>query len=221
MKSIEISVTARKNLGKKESRALRQKKEVPCVLYGGKENLHFTAHENVFKEIVYTHNVYLVKLDIDGKKHDAIMKEIQFDPVSDGLLHIDFVEVSDNKTAIVSLPVEITGSSVGVLEGGKMRQRKRYVKVKGLIKDIPDSLMVDISELKIGQSVLAGDLTFDKIDILEPKRAAVVSVISSRAAAKGMGEEPVEAAAAAVPAEGAAAPAEGAAAAPAQEKQKK
>jgi large subunit ribosomal protein L25 len=222
MKSIEINVTARKNLGKKESRAMRLNKQVPCVLYGGKENIHFSAHENAFKDIVYSHDVYLIRLNVDGKNYQAVMKEIQFHPVSDSLLHIDFIEISGDKPSVVHLPVTLTGSSVGVVEGGKLRQRKRYIRVKGMIADIPESLSIDISDIKIGQSVLAGDLSFDKIELLEPKRAAVVSVISSRAASKSMGEEPVVAAAAvAVPAEGAAAvPAEGAAA-PAPEKPEK
>jgi large subunit ribosomal protein L25 len=212
MKSIEISVSARKNLGKKESRALRLERSVPCVLYGGKENIHFFAHENAFKDIIYSHDIYLIKLNIDGKVYPAIMKEIQFHPVKDNLLHIDFLEISDNKPSVFHLPVELTGSSVGVIEGCKLRLRKRYVRVKGLVADIPESLIIDITEIKIGQSVLADDLSFEKFELLEPKRAALVSVISSRAAAKSMGEEPVVAAVAAVTAEGAAVPVEGAAA---------
>lgn len=212
MKSIEINATARKNLGKKESRAMRLNKEVPCVLYGGKENLHFSAHENVFKNIVYSKDVYLIKLNVDGKNYQAVMKEIQFHPVTDSLLHIDFLEIPVDKPSVVHLPVALTGTAVGVVEGGKLRQRKRYVRIKGMISDIPEFLTIDISDIKIGQSILAGDLSYDKFELLEPKRAAVVSVISSRAAAKSMGEEPVVAAVAAVAAEGAAVPAEGAAA---------
>jgi large subunit ribosomal protein L25 len=224
MKSIEINVTARKNLGKKESRAMRLGKQVPCVLYGGKENIHFSAHENTFKDIIYSKNVYVVKLNVDGKIYQSVMKEVQFHPVSDSLLHIDFMEISGDKPSVVYIPVALTGIAVGVVEGGKLRQRKRYVRVKGLIADLPESLTIDISDIKIGQSILAGDLSYDKFEILEPKRAAVVGVISSRAAAKSMGEEPVVAAVAVAPAEGAAAPAEGAAApvegaaAPASEK---
>ena len=113
-----------------------------------------------FKDLVYTHHVYVVNLDIEGKKHLAIMKEIQFHPVTDVLNHIDFVEVNSDKPIIVDLPVEITGNSVGIRAGGKLRQRKRYIKVKGLIEHLPDSLVIDISDLDIGQSVLAGDLKY-------------------------------------------------------------
>jgi large subunit ribosomal protein L25 len=197
MNTITINVNPRKDLGKKHSRKLRNNNQVPGVIYGGKEIVHFYAHENDFRHIIYTHHAYLVNLSINGKIHQAILKEAQFHPVSDKLLHIDFVEVAPDKPVIVNLPVDLVGSSVGVREGGKLRLRKRYVRVKGLASDIPDMLQIDITDLGIGHSVLAGDLTFDKFEILEPKRAAVVSVISSRAAAKSFGEEPVEAAPAA------------------------
>jgi len=202
MKSFDIKVTARKNLGKKQAQALRLNNQVPCVLYGGKENIYFSAHENTFKNIIYTNAVYVINLDIDGEIHQSILKEIQFHPVTDKILHLDFVEISISKPAIVSIPVYITGIPVGVVEGGKMRQRKRYVRAKGLVADIPDSIEVDASNLSIGQSILCGDLSYEKFALVEPKRAAVVGVISSRAAARSMGEEPVvEAAPAAATAE--------------------
>lgn len=186
MKSIEIKANPRTGLGKKDARNLRYKGQVPCVLYGGEQNLHFYAHENVFRNLVYTHHVYLVKLVIGDQKKQAIVKDIQMHPVSDKILHIDFQEVFDDKAVVVGLPVEITGSSVGIKAGGKLRQRKRYVKVKGLIEDMPDSLVIDITELEIGQSVLASDLSYDKLEILEPLYTLIVGIVSSRVAAKGM-----------------------------------
>jgi large subunit ribosomal protein L25 len=130
--------------------------------------------------------VYVVELNIEGKKHLAVMKEIQFHPVSDAINHIDFQEVFTDKPIIIDLPVEITGNSEGVKAGGKIRQRKKYIKTKGLISKLPDSLVIDITDLNIGQSVLAGDLQYENIEIIEQPRALVVGVISSRAAAKGM-----------------------------------
>jgi large subunit ribosomal protein L25 len=195
MKTIELKASLRNGKGKKDAKILRRNNQVPCVLYGGKENIHFYAEDKTFKNLVYTHNIYVINLDIEGKKHQAIMKEIQFQPVTDAILHIDFVEVTSDKPITVGLPVEITGSSVGVRAGGKVRQRKRYVKVKGLIKHLPDTLVIDISDLDIGQSVLAGDLKYDNVDILDQHRALIVGVISARAAAKGM-EETTEGAAA-------------------------
>ena len=212
MKSIDLKVTLRKKTGKKDTRALRKSNQVPCVLYGGKENVHFHAEERSFKDLVYTHHVYIINLDIEGKKYKATMKEIQFHPVSDRLNHIDFIEVDDKKPVIIDLPVEITGSSVGIRAGGKLRQRKRLIRVKGLIEHLPDSLVIDISDLDIGQSVLAGDLKYNHVEILETPRALVVGVISSRAAAKGT-EEGAETAVA-----GEAAPAAAPGAAPADAK---
>jgi large subunit ribosomal protein L25 len=188
MKSIELKVARRTSLGKKDAKILRRNQQVPCVMYGGKEVLHFSALEKAFKDLVYTHHMYLVSLDIDGTMYRAIMKEIQFHPVSDKILHIDFVEVATDRPVVVSLPVEITGNSVGIRAGGKLRQRKRYVKVKGLVADLPDVLAVDISDLDIGNSIMAADLKYDRIEILESPRDMVVGVISSRAASKGMEE---------------------------------
>lgn len=186
MKSIELKVNPRKILGKKDARNLRKKEQVPCVLYGGNGNIHFYAHENAFRKLVYTHNVYVINLDIDGDKRLAILKEIQFHPVTDKILHIDFQEVFTDKVAVVGLPVDLTGNSVGIKAGGKLRQRKRYLKVKGLIENMPDSLVVDITDLDIGQSIKAIDLQYDALEIMEPSYMQVVGVVSSRVAAKGM-----------------------------------
>lgn len=214
MKSIELKAALRKNTGKKHSKILRKNNQVPCVLYGGKENLHFYAEERAFKDLVYTHYVYIVNLDIDGKKYKAIMKEIQFHPVSDKINHVDFLEVATDKPMIVDLPVEITGSSIGIKAGGKLRQRKRYIKVKGLMEHLPDSLVIDITDIDIGQSILAGDLKYPKVEVLESYRALVVGIISSRAASKEL-EETAEAV---TPAEGAPATAAAPAVAPAEVK---
>jgi large subunit ribosomal protein L25 len=157
-------------------------------MYGSKNVVHFSAEEKAFKDLVYTHHTYLVKLDIEGKNYQAILKEIQFHPVSDKILHVDFVEVSADRQVVVDLPVEITGSSEGIKAGGKLRQRKRHIKVKGFIADLPDTLVVDISPLNIGQSIMAGDLKYERIEIIESPRDMVVGVISQRAAAKGMEE---------------------------------
>lgn len=198
MKSIDLKVSKRQHLGKKDAAKLRKAGQVPCVMYGGEGNLHFFAHENTFRHLLYTHNVYLVNLDVDGEKHQAILKEVQMHPVKDSLVHIDFLEVFSDKITTVALPVEITGNSEGVKAGGKLRQRKRYVRVRGLVKDMPDSLVLDITDLEIGQSILAGDLKYDKVEILDPPYALIVGVISSRAAARGseLPEEEEEAAAA-------------------------
>ncbi|MEE9460631.1 MAG: 50S ribosomal protein L25/general stress protein Ctc [Bacteroidales bacterium] len=188
MKTLEIKGALRQDLGKKESKDLRKQKLVPCVMYGGEKNLHFSAHENQFKKLVYTPDVYLVKLEVDGQAFDAVMQDIQFHPVSDSIIHIDFVQVFPDKKVTVNLPVRLTGSSVGLLEGGKLRQRRHYLKVNGLIKDMPDRLEIDLTDMNIGESIKIGDLVYDNLEILDPPRAMVVGVVSSRLIAKGLRE---------------------------------
>jgi large subunit ribosomal protein L25 len=215
MKSIEINVKLRNSTGKKDSVNIRKQGLIPCVLYGGKENIHFATTLNDFRHVIYTHNVYLVILDIEGKKYHAVLKDIQFHPVSDEVIHMDFIQIDETKPAVVSLPVTITGNSIGIREGGKLRQRKRYIKVRGYIKDLPETLTIDISELVIGQFIKIADLKFDNLELLDPGKSMVVGVSTSRVA-KGMElEEAVPAAAAEGTAEGAV---EGAAEAPAEEK---
>jgi large subunit ribosomal protein L25 len=208
MKTFNLQASLRKETGKKESKNLRKQDLVPCVLYGGEKNIHFAVVEKAFKNLVYSPDVFLVKLDIDGEKIDAIMKDIQFHPVSDHIIHVDFSQVFTDKSVTVNLPILLTGSSLGMIEGGKLRQRRRYIKVKGLIEFIPDNLEVDITDLDIGDSLKVGDLDYDNLEVLDPSRAMVVGVVSSRLIAKGLREsveeeeEAAEAAEAAEVAEG-------------------
>jgi large subunit ribosomal protein L25 len=188
MKTLEIKGSLRQGLGKKESKDLRKQGIIPCVMYGGEKNLHFSAHENQFKKLVYTPDVFLVKLEVDGQAFDAVMQDIQFHPVSDSIIHIDFVQVFPDKKVTVNLPVELTGSSVGIREGGKLRQRRRNLKVNGLIKDMPDRLEIDLSDLDIGDSMKVGDLSYDNLEVLDPPRAMIAGVVSSRLIAKGLRE---------------------------------
>jgi large subunit ribosomal protein L25 len=207
MKTLEIKGSLREGLGKKESRNLRNQELVPCVMYGGEKNLHFSAQENQFKKLVYTPDVFLVNLELEGQSFQAVMQDIQFHPVNDEILHIDFVQIFPDKAVTVSLPVRLTGSSVGIRGGGKLRQRRRHLKVRGLIKDMPDRLEIDISDLDIGDSLKINDLTYDNLEVLDPPRAMVVGVVSSRLVAKGLREalpEEVEEVAAEDAAEGAA-----------------
>ncbi|MFC2115256.1 50S ribosomal protein L25/general stress protein Ctc [Bacteroidota bacterium] len=192
MKIIEIQASLRKETGKKESKNLRKQDLVPCVLYGGEKNIHFATSEKLFKNLVFTRDAFLVKLDIDGDKYDAVMKEIQFHPVSDKILHVDFAQVYADKKVTVNLPVMLTGNSVGLLAGGKLRQRRRYLKVSGLVEHIPDHLDIDLTDLEIGDFLKVGDLEYDNLEILDPSRAMVAGVVSSRLVAKGMEEAVVE-----------------------------
>jgi large subunit ribosomal protein L25 len=197
MKTIEIKAVARDHFGKKSSNALRTEGNVPCVMYGGKENLHFFAHENVFRGLVYTPDVFLVNLVVEGNEYKAVMKDLQFHPVSDKLLHIDFMQVSEDKPVTIDIPIRITGESVGVKAGGRLNLKRRNLKVKGMIKDMPEHLTIDITSLEIGQSIKIGDLAYDKLQIIDNKRAMVIGVAISRVVVKEEEAAPVEGAEAA------------------------
>jgi large subunit ribosomal protein L25 len=205
MKTLEINGLNRKDLGKKSSKELRKALNVPCVIYGGKENVHFYTHENNFKNLVYTPDAHLVNLNIEGKEYTVVLKDIQFHPVSDRIIHADFTEVAADKPVTIAIPIKVTGDSIGVKAGGKLRIRRRSLLVKGLSNDIPEFLPVDITELAIHQSVKVGDLSYDKIELLDPKRSMVLAVATSRVAQKTPEELEAETAAAAL---AAAAPAE-------------
>lgn len=193
MKTMTISAERRSELGKKSTRDLRKIDHVPCVMYGGAEVLHFHAHENDFRHLVYTPSAYVVEVDLDGKKHKAVLQELQFHPVSDKLMHMDFVEVFDDKPVTVEIPIKLTGAAIGLKDGGKPRQRRRVLKVRGLLADLPDVLEVDITHVAIGDVIKIGDLSYDNLEILDPSRSMIFAVVSSRIS-KGMalGEDEVE-----------------------------
>ncbi len=194
MKVFELKVKKREKTGKKETVKLRKQEMVPCVMYGAEEILHFYAHKNDFKDLVYTDNVYNVKIDIEGKKYEAIMQDLQFHPVTDEILHVDFLNITDAKPFAVKLPVKIVGTAPGIVTGGKLRLRKRYLIVQGLLKDMPENIEIDISKLDVGDGIKVGDLTRDNLTFLDRHDNQIVAVISGRAAAAAMTiEEPEEA----------------------------
>jgi len=192
MKTISISAEKRTELGKKSTRELRKAGHVPCVMYGGAEVIHFHAHENDFRHIVYTPDAYIIDLKINGDSYRAVLQELQFNPVSDSLNHIDFVEVSADKPVVVELPIRLVGAAAGIKAGGKPRQRRRVLKVRGLIEHLPDALDINISDVEIGDVIKIGDLSYDNLEILDPARSMIFAVVSSRVS-KGMEIEEVEA----------------------------
>jgi large subunit ribosomal protein L25 len=191
MKTIKISAEKRTELGKKSTRDLRKADHVPCVMYGGAEVVHFHAHENDFRHIVYTPNAYIVEASLDGKVYKAVMQELQFHPVTDKLNHIDFVEVFDDKPVTVEIPINLVGDAIGLKDGGKQRQRRRVIKVRGLIKNLPDVLEIDITDVAVGDVIKVGDLSYDNLEILDPVRSMIYSIVSSRVSMKGMEIEEV------------------------------
>jgi large subunit ribosomal protein L25 len=209
MKSVSISGSPRANVGKKDATALRNAKAVPCVLYGGKEQVHFSAQFADFRDLLYTPHVNTVNLDIDGKKYHAIVQEAQYHRVNDSLLHVDFLEIVAGKPVVMNIPVKTVGVSPGVRAGGKLNKKLKTLKVRGLVEKMPDTVDIDINGLEIGGSVRVSDLKMDGLTFLDASNVTVVSVQVTRAVA-------AEAAAAAAPAAAKAAPAAAKAAAPAK-----
>lgn len=192
MKTLEIKGSFRKELGKKNSKHIRKEGYVPCVIYDKENNLHFQAHENSFQKLVYTHEAHLVKLLIDDQEINAVLQDMQFHPVTDKIIHADFMKICDSKPIVINIPVAITGDSAGVKAGGKLIIKRRHLKVKGLAEHLPENLPVDITDLKINHSIKVGDLAYDNIELLDPKITSVVSIASSRVALKAEEGEAAE-----------------------------
>jgi len=194
MKKVSMSGSLRGNVGKKDAKKARKEGLVPCVLYGGKEQLHFAIEEKAFKPVLFTPDVFLIKLEVDGKNFDVILQDVQYHPVTDSLLHADFLEVIPGKQVKVSVPVELTGTSKGVLRGGRLIKKFRKLLVKGLIEHLPEKIVVDISKLDIGDSIKISNLKLDNIEFLDPATAMVVTVRTARVVAATAEEEEEEAA---------------------------
>ena len=215
MKSLAISVKSRENVGKSSTRALRNQGNVPCVLYGGEKQVCFYAHENDFRKLVYTPDVFIVELDIDGEVKRAIMQDIQFHPVTDKILHIDFLEVFDNKPVTVSIPVILNGLSIGVRNGGNLMFRRRKIITRGLPANLPDAIEINIEDVKIGQFIYIKDISLDGCEFLAPDNSVIVGVKTARGAVED--EEPEDEEGSDSTAEGGDAPAEATTEAPATE----
>ena len=183
MKSITIKGSKRESVGKVATKALRNADKVPCVLYGGENPLHFSANELDFSKLIYTPNAHTVELDINGdQKINAILQDIQFHPVNDKILHVDFYQLSDDKEVNMEIPVIIEGSAPGVmLEGGTLVISKRKLKVRALPKNLPDFINVDISSLKLGSKITTAELESEDFTILHPDNTVVCKVRTSRA----------------------------------------
>jgi large subunit ribosomal protein L25 len=190
MKSITITGSKREIVGKKATKALRNAGKVPCVLYGGEKPLHFSANELAFKNLVYTPNAHTAVIEIEGgEKFDAVLQDIQFHPVTDKILHIDFYQLFADKEVTMEIPVRLVGNSPGVKNGGNLLFRKRKLTIKALPANLPDFFDVDISALKIGNNIAVGTLLKDEFTILHPENTTVVQVKSSRNAVLSEDEE--------------------------------
>ncbi len=192
MKSISIKGSKRESVGKVATKALRNAGMVPCVIYGGKSPIHFSAEEKAFKNLVFTPNVYTASLDVDGQKVEAILQDIQFHPVTDRIIHVDFYQLFEDKEITMNIPVKLTGTSPGVLNGGSLRFTNRKLRVKALPANLPDFINADISELKIGSKLVITSLFNDDYTFIHPDNTVVVQVRTSRNATADAEEEGAE-----------------------------
>ena len=189
MKSITINGSERESVGKVATKALRNAGMVPCVIYGGDQPVHFAAEEKAFKNLVYTPNVHTVVIDLgNGKTFNGILQDIQFHPVSDKILHIDFYQLDENKEIIIEVPVKIVGKSKGVMAGGTLRLNQRRLKVKALPKNLPDFVEASISELQMGNKLYVTKLETNNFKFMHPDNTVVCQVRISRAAMKAAQE---------------------------------
>jgi large subunit ribosomal protein L25 len=180
MKTIEINGAKRTNISKQEVKSLRGSEMVPCVLYGGEEQVHFSPDLSSFKGLVYTPDVHMVKLSVDGKEYQCVIQDVQYHPVTDVIIHADFLQVFDNKPLTMSIPVKLTGASEGVKMGGKLVTKYRRLKVKALPANLPDFISVDISPMKIGDTIRVRDLNLSDVTLLESPANVIVSVNMTR-----------------------------------------
>jgi len=180
MKTLAISAKARNGTGKTDSKALRNQGNVPCVLYGGEKQVCFYAHENDFRNLVYTPDVFIVELDIEGEKYRAVMQDLQFHPVTEKLLHLDFLEIFDDKEVTVTIPVHLKGNAVGIRDGGILSFRRRKIITRAIPGNLPDYIEINIEDVEIGQSIFIKDLRDEKYTFLAPDNAVVVGVRVAR-----------------------------------------
>ena len=182
MKNIELKAQKRDTFGKKEAKKLQREGMIPAAIYGNGETIHFSINAKDIKPLIYTPNSYIVNINIDGKNELGVMREIQYHPVKEQILHIDFYRAVPGKEVSIDIPIRLTGSSIGVKQGGKLSLMKRKLHVKGVLENLPDELPIDISNLELGKSIFVGDLNFEGLTILTPATTAIAAVKMTRAA---------------------------------------
>lgn len=181
MQSIQINGTARNTFGKKFAKAARREGKVPCIIYGGGEEKAFTIDAKELNQLIYTPNSYIIELNIDGVIERAVMREVQYHPVREQVLHVDFYRIQEGKAVAVNVPVRLTGNAEGVKVGGKLALSARKLVVKGLVSNIPDEIVVDVTPLKVGQTIFVGDLNVENLVFVTPATTAVCAVRVTRA----------------------------------------
>ena len=181
MKTIELKAVKRADFGKKAAKAFRREGLIPCVIYGGSEEIAFTVDAKEVKPLIYTPNSYIVELNIDGKVEKAVMREVQFHPGREQILHIDFYRVQEGKPVAISIPVRLSGTAEGVKVGGKLALSARKLMVKAMVDQLPDEIVVDVTPLQVGQTIFVGDLKQENVTFVTPATTAVCAVRVTRA----------------------------------------
>ena len=189
MKTLQIQAAARADFGKKAAKASRREGQIPCILYGGGQEIAFTVDTKAVKPLIYTPNSYIVEINIDGKVEKAVMREVQFHPVREQILHIDFYRVQEGKPVAIAIPVRLTGNAEGVKVGGKLALSARKLVVKAMVDQLPDEIVVDVTPLKVGQTIFVGDLQFEGLQFLSPATQAVCAVRVTRASRAGANQQ--------------------------------
>lgn len=182
MKTVSISGSTRKSVGKKDAQRLRVKGLVPCVVYGGKEQIHFSTDERSFNKIIFTPEVCFVEIDLDGKIYRTILQDAQYHPTTDKIIHADFLELLDDKHIKLEVPVRLTGTSPGVLKGGKLNLKQRKLLVRALPANMPEEIVISIGKLNIGHGVKIKELKTNNFELLQNDRTLVVQILKSRVA---------------------------------------
>lgn len=180
MRTVSLSGSLRTNVGSKDAAQLRAKGLVPCVVYGGKEQVHFSVEERQFKPIIYTPEACVVEINVDGKQFKTVLQDSQYHKITDQIIHADFLEILPGKAVTMAIPVKLHGQSKGVKDGGKLVQKFRKMNLRGLIEKMPQNIDINIEDLAIGKSITPADISIDGITILHPSNISIVSVASTR-----------------------------------------
>jgi len=189
MKTVSLSGSLRENVGKKDAKKLRTEGKVPCVIYGGKEQKHFFIDQKDFKKIIFTPEVFIIKIELGKVSFETILQDIQYHPVTDIVLHADFLELIPGKAVTLAIPVQMEGTSPGVIKGGRLQLKIRKIRMKGLVEDMPEHVLLDISGLDIGNAIKVKEVPGEKLQLLDPANAVVISVKAARGVAEDLAEE--------------------------------
>jgi large subunit ribosomal protein L25 len=180
MKSVSLSGSLRENVGKKDAKKHRREFNVPCVVYGGKEQVHFVASEKELMKLMHSPVIHIFTLNISGKKYSTIVQDVQYHPVTDRMLHVDFMEIVAEKPVIIGVPIKVVGTAPGVLRGGKLVKKMRKLTIKALVQNLPDVVEVSIDTLDIGGTMKVSDMTLENVTFLDAASSVILSVRTAR-----------------------------------------